>query len=446
MRQLITLFLFAPVLALAQSAYDARIDAYRGHAFPCDGFVTPVLRIQNMGSITMATCVVETWKNGVMNNSFNWILAVPAASGEFRQPAFPSVPVAPGDELEFRIISVNGQPDEGATGNILTKEVAASPLAATGFHVLVEIMTDDNPGEITWIIRRVDGTIAAQGGPYADANALQSVQVALVAGACHQFELYDSGGDGISAGSRGPGYARVKNLGATLVDIPGNSFTDRADGGMKTGSDPCTLTGLTTTASPEVSCGVTDILLNGSRHLYADEVPGATKYQFRFTNAPGQPTYARNIAVATNALQMVRWATQPLKRGRTYNVQVRASLDGGVTWCPFGESCTVKIATHPWPGFRDLEQELEQEPALVLFPVPSPDGTFSIRFTGMAGTGEAVVLEVYDPMGRLAFSRSLVMDGLNTTAINPDQVLPPGVYLVRAQLGDEILTQRLLVQ
>ena len=61
------------LVASAQTVYDARIDDYRGLKYACDGSVTPVLRIQNVGSATMSTCVVETWKNGVVDNTFKII-------------------------------------------------------------------------------------------------------------------------------------------------------------------------------------------------------------------------------------------------------------------------------------------------------------------------------------------------------------------------------------
>ncbi len=77
--------------------------------------------------------------------------------------------------------------------------------------------------------------------------------------------------------------------------------------------------------------------------INATEVPGANKYRFRFTNIAGQPAYARNIASTSRSLMLGNWATLPLKRGRTYNVQVQGSFDNGSSWCAFGPSCTIRI-------------------------------------------------------------------------------------------------------
>ncbi len=57
---LFSLLLFAVPDLHAQQEYDARILNYRGLRFTCGDSLTPVLRIQNAGSQSMFTCVVET--------------------------------------------------------------------------------------------------------------------------------------------------------------------------------------------------------------------------------------------------------------------------------------------------------------------------------------------------------------------------------------------------
>lgn len=448
MRHLLLPIALLPAFASAQNTYDARIDGYRGHDFPCDGQLTPVLRIQNVGTATMATCVVETWKNGVMDNSFNWILAVPAATNEYRQPALPPVPATDGDTLEYRIISVNGNTDEGAVENIVERGVEDTPLAAAGYTVQVEVLTDDFPGETTWVIRAVNGSVVAQGGPYTVPNNLEVAYVALDATQCYQFEVYDSGNDGINAGSRSTGYARVKNLGATLVDIDGASFADRADDGLKTGGDPCAPTALTDTPTPVASCGATGLLLNGTQSLYADAVPGANKYQFRFTNVPGQPAYTRQIASPTNSQILKKWSTLPLKAGRTYNVQVRASFDNGATWCAFATSCTITISNVPNPFAAGSERTLiEQDgPQLSVFPNPAEAERFQVWASDLP-SDEPVVVELIDGLGRVVVTRNaLVAAQDNPVSFAMDGSILPGMYLVRLSAGTTVLSARLLVR
>lgn len=193
-------FAFCAVVA-AQSTYDARILEYTGLRYACEGSGTPVLKIQNAGSATMGTCVVETWKNGLMVNSFNWVLAVPALTGEVRQPQLPAVPsLSPGDELEFRIISVNGQPDEDAVGNQLAVPMDATVTEAGTYLVHLAGGTGSAPDQLSWAITADNGQVVAQGGPYS-VEASIDAWVMLQPEACHMVRFFEAGpmpsGDGV---------------------------------------------------------------------------------------------------------------------------------------------------------------------------------------------------------------------------------------------------------
>ena len=162
----------------AQNTYDARILDYAGLKYPCEGASAPVLKIQNVGTATMGTCVVETWKNGLMVNTFNWILAVPALTGQVRQPVLPLVPeVQPGDELEFRIISVNEQPDQDASGNILQLDLDAEVKYADDGDLTVEVITGEVSGEVYWRLITASGQTVGSGGPYSETNTTVAVPV-----------------------------------------------------------------------------------------------------------------------------------------------------------------------------------------------------------------------------------------------------------------------------
>lgn len=228
---LFSLLLLAVPDLHAQQEYDARILAYRGLRFTCGDSLTPVLRIQNAGSQSMFTCVVETWKNGLTLNSFTWELALPAVPNEVRQPAMPTVGVSDGDVLEFRIISVNGVPDEDSNGNVAIFTVG--PTAATcGLQTVeVEVLTDAQPGETTWVIRNDLGQVVAQGGPYTSASSTETQWLSLPADACVGVELTDAGGDGIAGG-----HLIVRSGGTEVIQMDGSSFTDEAYEGLYSGT------------------------------------------------------------------------------------------------------------------------------------------------------------------------------------------------------------------
>lgn len=429
--------------AAAQTTYDARIEAYTGLEHACDGNAGPAARIKNVGSTTMSTCVVETWKNGVMDNSFNWILGVPAATGESRTPSFPPVPAAPGDVIELRIISVNGNADEDPAGNIISKTLQPEPVPGASYGVNVEVKTDDNPGETTWMIRNELGAVVAQGGPYTEPNGVEQATLALSPTDCYTFELMDSGGDGMSAGTRSPGYARVSSLGTALVEIDGGDLTSTAREGLKTGADACALSQLTTSDAPETSCGA-DIWMGGGSTLYATQVPGANRYQWLFTRG----TYARAIAKPTNALPITKWATDPLKPGRIYDVQVRTSSDNGATWCPYGPTCTVRTRNGMQSMVRSVQaDEAWLDASLTLFPVPNDgSGVNLLLDVAIAEQGTARMF-VFDLSGRVVDDRMFNLNtGEQTLDVRFDHALAEGLYMVQLHTALGTRSARMIVR
>ena len=174
----------------AQNTYDASFLEYTGLRYICDQGLTPVVKIQNVGSSTMNTCVVETWKGGIMVNSFNWELAVPAAPNEVRQPVLPSIPDAEANEIyEFRIISVNEQPDEGANGNVLTVELNDEPAVAQTDEVTVAVMPGMSPGIYTWTIKNELGQSVGSAGPFDNSFPLYETVVQLSPFSCYEFTV-----------------------------------------------------------------------------------------------------------------------------------------------------------------------------------------------------------------------------------------------------------------
>ena len=219
--------------AHAQFAFDARILEYTGLRYACGGAVTPVLKIQNNGSFTMNTCVVETWKNGLMVNNFNWILAVPAMPGQVRQPSLPAVVggVQADDVLEFRIISVNDEPDEDPEGNILQQPLDEVPAFAESHVVLVEVLTDDAPEETTWAVHDATGAVVASGGPYANANSTEQVWLTLPISACLDLRVGDAGGDGLATG-----HVRLLSNGTEVFSTAGQGDFTQLRQGFITGT------------------------------------------------------------------------------------------------------------------------------------------------------------------------------------------------------------------
>ncbi|MCB0793097.1 MAG: T9SS type A sorting domain-containing protein [Flavobacteriales bacterium] len=435
MRCSFLLAFLAPLLALAQN-FDATILSYEGLDRTCDGSITPVLRIQNTGGETMTSCDIDILRNGLADNTFNWVLGVPALSGEVRQPALPAITgLQAGDELEFRIISVNTQPDEVASGNVIIRTVLGESVEGDSYRVMVEVRTDGDPQETTWSLKDATGVVVASGGPYATAEAVERSWADLDPSQCYALRVEDSGGNGMDARAL-PGYVKVIALGEELIALDGAAFTSSYDDAVRTGSDGCAVTQLTNEDDAVPSCG-TQVFLDGTSMLHARPVPGATRYQFQFIRG----TYLRRIATPSPSLTLTPWYTLPLKPGRYYQVQVRVSFDGGATYCPFGQACTIRTR-YPLAASRGMEVMNDEDAGFVLYPNPS-EGEVSLLVNGIDGPAHVQVLDL---AGRVVWQSSLQLADGVAHVLDLGGAVPSGMYLVHVSNGERTFTERLLVR
>ncbi|HRH39622.1 MAG TPA: hypothetical protein PK760_14830, partial [Flavobacteriales bacterium] len=89
----------------------------------------------------------------------------------------------------------------------------------------------------------------------------------------------------------------------------------------------------------------------------------ANRYQFRFRIPAENFSVTRTSAAGQYFLQL-NWSPSPLEPGKTYNVDVRASFDNGVTWCtdfeapvltdPWGDVCKLTIASVGVQSLRNI--------------------------------------------------------------------------------------------
>ncbi len=215
----------------------------------------------------------------------------------------------------------------------------------------------------------------------------------------------------------------------------------------------CRLTlGCTTTqlvddiGSPDHSCGITGVVLDGSQFIHAVPVSGATKYQWEFT----RPGYTRNIATPGSALQMKAWATSPLQYGGlTYNVRVHVSFDGGATYCPFATSCTITTAmTAPVAPMVDNGSRADEPgdgAVFLMWPNPNAGDHLQLTIDVLPEEVTMVQVDLFDPFGRKVMARSIPVAGMLNTRIDLDGSMANGMYLVTVTAGERTFTDRLIV-
>jgi uncharacterized delta-60 repeat protein len=201
-----------------------------------------------------------------------------------------------------------------------------------------------------------------------------------------------------------------------LMDIPGNQY---------------------------YSCGSTR---TRSQFVTARPVRGATRYQFEFTNASLGYSSTRT---STGYNLRLNWSSDPLVAGNTYNVRVRHSRDGGVTWCDYGDVCTLTIVASSSMDVQDgagymkiIDEEL---PTLTLWPNPSNGRQVELSLDGFRGE-ETVQLTVHDLSGKLLHDELLATGaGSAPRTVQFARTLPAGQYILRIAGTKDYVVERLVV-
>jgi len=199
------------------------------------------------------------------------------------------------------------------------------------------------------------------------------------------------------------------------------------------------------------------------------------RYQFRFINDGEYPAAGSCIIRPPQASPIIylNWATgDKLKCGVDYSVDVRVSLDNGVTWCVGGNTstpsttqspriywgpvCTVRIrlnnnATCPVNGLSggssSLALENNEGGNLTMYPNPNRGDQLFISLSEVATDVNTVSVDIYDMTGKRVTARTIaVQDGYLKTALDLNGDLSGGMYLVNITAGDKTYTERLVIQ
>ncbi|MBK8614063.1 MAG: T9SS type A sorting domain-containing protein [Flavobacteriales bacterium] len=233
----------------------------------------------------------------------------------------------------------------------------------------------------------------------------------------------------------------------------------------------CPLTQLISTPGATFSCGATGKIVKASGNvgrIYAQPatrvVNGnnqvANAYLFEITNtATG---YNRLIGATSYTLVLGQWVTNPLLCGtHTYNVRVRASFDGGATYCPWGAVCTVGITNNlaapyctvpgPMAGGDDRVffdgDETSTEAVLTLWPNPNNGEQLYVTIDQLNADVTTATVDIFDMVGHKVTTRTIAVNGTTlNTVIALDASMANGMYLVNVTAGDQTFIQRLVIQ
>jgi len=189
----------------------------------------------------------------------------------------------------------------------------------------------------------------------------------------------------------------------------------------------------------------------------------AIRYQFRF-RIP-----AEGVCIVrppqTSALLVLNWTNGPaLLCGKTYEVDVRTSVNGGVSWCfgpagtsqaaacadpaAWGKVCNVTI--NPCASTISAQGGMMEEhgsATLTMYPNPNRGDQLFVSMTDINTTNSTVTMDVYDMTGKRVVARTIaVQDGFVNQAVELNGELASGLYLVNFTVDDQTFSERLVVQ
>ncbi|MEZ4788669.1 MAG: lamin tail domain-containing protein [Flavobacteriales bacterium] len=225
----------------------------------------------------------------------------------------------------------------------------------------------------------------------------------------------------------------------------------------------------------DYSCGVSRNFggsSNPNNRIYANPpqpIPvvasSAVRYQFRFRIT------GENVCIVrppqTSARMVLNWTNgTPLECNRTYEVDVRVSLDGGATWCfgpagssqaaacadteDWGKVCLVTINPCALPnggGNALAGNDGQGVQSVALYPNPNRGDQLFVSLSNVQEGVNTVNVDVYDLTGKRVMARTIaVQDGFVKTNLDLNGDLSGGMYMVNITSGDKTYTERLVIQ
>ena len=226
------------------------------------------------------------------------------------------------------------------------------------------------------------------------------------------------------------------------------------------------------TNTSDYSCGVSRNFGGPSspaNRIYANPpqpVPtvasSAVRYQFRFRIT------GENVCIVrppqTSARMVLNWTNgTPLECNRTYEVDVRVSLDGGATWCfgpagssqaaacadteDWGKVCLVTINPCAEAAGGGSSLALQGDGEFTMYPNPNRGDQLYLNVSKVQEGVNTVNVDIYDLTGKRVMARTIaVQDGFVKTNLDLNGDLSGGMYMVNIIAGDKTYTERLVIQ
>jgi hypothetical protein len=184
----------------------------------CVNNVTPKVTIQNYGSAALTSLTITSKIDGAVVGTYNWTGNLARfATADVTLPVISGV--ADGTHTYTAECSLpNGVADENAANNNGSSSFA---IFSTGANVLVKVVTDPYPSEVSWEILE-QGTTNVVASLDKLISGTNNTYVCLDY-ACYTYKIYDSYGDGMAESATSK--VLITFSGDTLAYFLGNSYT-----------------------------------------------------------------------------------------------------------------------------------------------------------------------------------------------------------------------------
>jgi hypothetical protein len=227
---------------------------------------------------------------------------------------------------------------------------------------------------------------------------------------------------------------------------------------------------LVSTPGTQFSCGATKqvgvsgpdgrIVSTNAQRVVNGQWVQANRYLFEIVEP--NSGYSRLAVSSTRTLTLGNWTTSPLLCGtNTYNVRVRASFDGGSTYCPYGAVCQVTITNNlalplcttpaAFAGADDRihfdGDENSATAVMSMWPNPNSGEELYVTVEGLSNEATTATMDIFDMFGKKVATRTLAVNGTTlNSVVRLEGSLASGLYLVNITAGEQSFTQRLVIQ
>ncbi|MBI9037172.1 MAG: T9SS type A sorting domain-containing protein [Bacteroidales bacterium] len=183
----------------------------------CLGEITPGVEFKNYGAEVLTSLNVNYCVNGGDVITVPWTGSIEFLESFSVQELLPiGFTLEDLNTVDMTLSDPNGGVDENPDNDSMSKDITTAP--HTGTTVQVILKTDNYPEQTSYEFRNSAGDVLYTEGPFTEPNHLYNLYFDFQYTDCYEFEIFDTGGNGIS----GNGFFTLRSNNVTFYS--GGSF------------------------------------------------------------------------------------------------------------------------------------------------------------------------------------------------------------------------------